>query len=82
MPADDAGAVGEPVGMHYTRRAQQQSRRIDRAGADDDEVGPVGLNDTVAADDDLPRFAAGDAGFDALDIGVGQQAHSGVAAPA
>ena len=72
VAANDAGAIGEPVGMGPICRAQQQRGRVDRAARDNNNVAAVPLDGALPLHHHLRHLAAGGAGLDALDIGARQ----------
>src|SRR6516162_11212545 len=75
MTADDPRAVAEPRRVRPIGRTQQQCGRVNRAAGDDDDVAVIALDLAIALYHHSGRLAAASAGFDALDIGAGQQGY-------
>jgi hypothetical protein len=75
VPPDHVGAVGEPARMPVAGRPQQQRRRVDRACRHHHHVRRVGFDRVAPLHHESRHLAAGRAGLELRDVGVGQQRH-------
>lgn len=75
--ADEAGGVGQAVGVLGGGGEQEQARGADAVGADDDRVGELSVFDAFAVDPQGALGAAVLAGEDPADSGAGDQDRPG-----
>jgi len=72
---DHAGAVRQAVGVLVAGRAQQDRRRVERAGRDDHDVGRILRGRAVTLGDDLFHDSAGGVGLQACNERPGDECH-------
>ena len=70
---DEAGRVGQPVRVRGARREQQQPRRADRVGRDDDDLRRLEVLAAVAVDPGRAGRQAPRVGLDLADAGAGHE---------
>ena len=75
IPPDHVRAVRQAARMFVVGGHQQQPRRVGRAAGNDDDVAGKFLALAVALDDDFGDFISARAGFQFLNLRVGQQRH-------